>query len=159
MMPDLQVDDSLGVRSPVERWELVARESIRDLVARYNANGDTGRFAEVLELFATDAVMDVGGVQHTGHDAIRAIFIGTSARVVAGSGGPGYVRHMTSTHQIDLISESTATGRCYFQVLTSIGLDHWGRYVDEYRISNGHWCFARRRVTLDGQAPSSVFLA
>jgi hypothetical protein len=30
---------------------LVARESIRDLVARYNANGDTGRFAQVLDLF------------------------------------------------------------------------------------------------------------
>ena len=37
----------------MELWELVARESIRDLVARYNANGDSGRFDQVLELFAT----------------------------------------------------------------------------------------------------------
>ena len=41
----------------MELWELTARESIRDLVARYNANADTGRFDQVLELFAPDAVM------------------------------------------------------------------------------------------------------
>ena len=32
--------------------ELIARESIRDLVARYNANGDSGRFDQVVELMA-----------------------------------------------------------------------------------------------------------
>ena len=151
------VDDECTVAVVLEAWELAARESIRDLVARYNANGDAGRFAEVLELFATDAVMDVEGVQHTGHDAIRALFTATSARVVARRGGPAYVRHMTSTHQIDLVDEATATGRCYFQVLTSIGLDHWGRYVDRYRTSEGRWRFAHRRVTLDGRSPDSVF--
>ena len=26
----------------MKSWELLARESIRDLVARYNANGDSG---------------------------------------------------------------------------------------------------------------------
>ena len=31
----------------MESWELVARESVRDLVARYNANGDSGRFDEM----------------------------------------------------------------------------------------------------------------
>ena len=41
-------------------WELEARESIRDIVARYNANGDSGRFDEVMVLFAPDAVMQVG---------------------------------------------------------------------------------------------------
>ena len=42
-------------------WELVARESIRDLVARYNANGDSGRFDQVMALFAPDAVMEIEG--------------------------------------------------------------------------------------------------
>ena len=35
--------------------------AIRDLVARYNANGDSGRFDQVLELFAPDAVMEIVG--------------------------------------------------------------------------------------------------
>ena len=43
----------------MELWELVARESIRDLVARYNANGDAGRFDQVWTLFADDAVMEL----------------------------------------------------------------------------------------------------
>ena len=29
----------------MQLWELTARESIRDLVTRYNSNGDAGRFA------------------------------------------------------------------------------------------------------------------
>jgi uncharacterized protein (TIGR02246 family) len=142
----------------MEPWVLVAREEIRDLVARYNANGDTGRFAQVLELFAPDAVMETGdGRAYTGHDQIIDIFTGARDRSSYGD-HPVYLRHMTATHQIEVLDESTATGRCYYQVLTAIGLDHWGRYIDEYKIVDGSWRFARRRVTLDGQNPGSVFL-
>ena len=135
--------------------ELLARESIRDLVARYNANADTGRFAEVLELFASDAVMDIEGRVHTGHDEILTIF--TGVRDHPSGGSPRYVRHLTATHQIDVLDDSTAKGRCYYQVLTSVGLDHWGRYIDEYRVEGGRWRFARRRVTVDGRSTDSLF--
>ncbi len=68
----------------MELWELVARESIRDLVARYNANGDAGRFDQVLALFADDAVMELvsaaGEVRrYEGVDQIATIFTGTKA--------------------------------------------------------------------------------
>ncbi len=43
----------------MELWELAARESIRDLVARYNANGDSGRFEQQMQVFAPDAVMEL----------------------------------------------------------------------------------------------------
>ena len=145
----------------MQTWELAAREAIRDLVARYNANGDAGRFAQVLELFAGDAVMTVDGghVSH-GVDEIAQIFSG-AARLVAANAddSPRYVRHFTSTHQIDLVDGEHATGRCYFQVLTAIGLDHWGRYVDEYRVVDGRWRFAARSATVDGHSPESLFTA
>ncbi len=142
----------------MELWELAAREEIRDLVARYNANGDTGRFEQAMELFAPDAVMDPSdGRIYTGPGEIIEIF--TGARDGADyQGQPIYVRHMTATHQIDLVDESTATGRCYYQVLTAVGLDHWGRYIDEYKTVDGRWRFARRRVTVDGRNPNSLFL-
>jgi hypothetical protein len=31
----------------MELWELIAREGIRDLVTRYNSNGDTGRLEQL----------------------------------------------------------------------------------------------------------------
>jgi hypothetical protein len=142
----------------MEHWELAARESIRDLVVRYNANGDTGRFAQVLELFAPDAVMDLGdGRLYTGREEILSIFTGARDRASAGgSDSSWYLRHMTATHQIDIVDESTASGRCYYHVLTAVGLDHWGRYIDEYRVVDGTWRFARRRVTVDGRSAGSL---
>jgi hypothetical protein len=142
----------------MEHWELVARESIRDLVTRYNSNGDTGRFDQVVELFALDAVMEGGeGGEKVGPDEIRSIFTGASANARYGE-HPVYLRHMTATHQIDVLDQSTAKGRCYYFVLTAIGLDHWGRYVDDYKVVDGTWKFARRRVTIDGKNPASLFV-
>ena len=137
----------------MENWQVTAREAIRDLATRYNANGDTGRFAQVRELFVEDAVMTIQGVPHHGIDAIMAVFTGTTQTTP----GLTHVRHFVATHQIDLTDEEHATGRAYFAVLTDIGLDHWGRYVDEYRRVDGRWLFAKRAVTLDGQVADSLF--
>lgn len=135
----------------MELWELTAREAIRDLVARYNANGDTGRFEQVLELFAPTAVMELdGGRTFDGKAEIETIFTGATAGFDDWD-GPVYLRHFTATLQIDVIDEARAKGRCYFAVVTSIGLDHWGRYIDEYGVVDGAWRFTRRRVTTDGR--------
>ena len=140
----------------VEHWELVAREEIRDLVARYNANGDTGRFEQVLELFAPDAVMEIGdGRVYRGREEINEIFTGARDRADYGD-RPVYLRHMTATLQIDVIDEGSARGRCYYQVLMAHGLDHWGRYIDSYRRVDGKWRFAHRKVTVDGRADGSA---
>src|SRR3954470_1238678 len=73
----------------METWELLAREAIRDLVARYNANGDTGRIDQVVALFAPDAVLDVMGIPHTGHPETRGILEQAFGDMAGGSGaGP-----------------------------------------------------------------------
>ena len=138
--------------------ELIARESVRDLVARYNANADTGRFDQAVELFAPDAVLDSPGQLCEGREAIRALFSGTRDMVAANSGdAPSYVRHYTATLQIDVTSETTARSRCYYAVLLAHGLDHWGRYIDEFAEVDGRWQFVHRRVTVDGRAEGSAF--
>jgi ketosteroid isomerase-like protein len=133
----------------LETWELIARESIRDLVARYNANGDAGRFDPMLELFAEDAVLEVPNETLAGCAAIRSFFEAVAAE---GSGRPRVrlLRHFTATLQLDLEGPSEARGRCYYQVLTQAGLDHWGRYIDRYRCQGGRWLFAHRVVSIDG---------
>jgi hypothetical protein len=151
----------------MELWELSAREEIRDLVARYNANGDSGRFAQVLDLFAPDAAMELvgndGAVRRfEGHEAIATIFTGTRDRWAGGAaisgatGRPGHVRHFVATHQIDLEDRSHAAGRSYFAVLMPHGLDHWGRYLDRYEERDGRWLFTLRRALSDGRVESGV---
>jgi hypothetical protein len=45
----------------VEMWELVAREHIRDTLARYNWSGDAGRLDDLADTFCADGVLAVGG--------------------------------------------------------------------------------------------------
>ncbi|HEY8216329.1 MAG TPA: nuclear transport factor 2 family protein [Acidimicrobiia bacterium] len=133
--------------------ELAAREAVRDLIARYNANADSGRFDEVVELFAPDAVLELPGDVHEGRTAIAAMFRSVRERVVASapSGVKPHLRHFTATLQIDVDDADHARSRCYFAVLMPHGLDHWGTYVDDFVRSDGTWRFARRRVTTDGR--------
>jgi 3-phenylpropionate/cinnamic acid dioxygenase small subunit len=150
----------------MELWELIARESIRDLVARYNANGDSGRFEQMLQVFAEDASMELVAVDGTvrrydGIAHVATIFTETKANWDAGARASGgiattvrprhHIRHFTSTHQIDLVDETHATGRCYFFVIMPHGLDHWGRYVDEYGVRDGRWVITLRRALSDGR--------
>ncbi len=137
-------------------WELVARESIRDLVARYNANGDAGRFDDVLALFAPDArlevVSDRGTETYDGHDGIRRMLMSTRTRwteAAAEGGAPPYVRHFVTTHQIDVVSDRDARGRSYVAVIKAHGLDSWGRYIDEYAARDGQWLFSYRKAISD----------
>jgi uncharacterized protein (TIGR02246 family) len=131
--------------------ELMAREQIRDLVSRYNSTADSARFEETLELFAPDAVMDTDGEIHEGRDGIRAMFESARDSLAAHAAGvPNYLRHHTSTLQIDVLGPDRARGRCYYQVILPHGLDHWGRYLDEYGVVAGRWVFTKRREILDG---------
>jgi len=129
--------------------ELAAREAIRDLAARYNALGDAGRLGALCELFADDAVLELDGRRCAGRGAIRALFESAAEEARSGD-GVRLLRHFTATHVIDLADAGRASGRLYYQVLTERGLDHWGRYLDEYRVDAGRWRFAHRRATVDG---------
>ena len=137
----------------MEPWELAARESIRDLVARYNAFGDSGRWEDLLDLFMQDAELALHeGESFVGHEEMKTFFTGAAT-----SGGrrssPVRVWHHTSTLVIDLEERDRATGRCYFAVLTEAGLDHWGRYRDLYQKEGKRWRFARRSVSIDSRVP------
>ena len=143
----------------MEMWEVIARESIRDIVARYNANGDTGRIPQVMELFADDAVMETGTAEggmrtYTGKAEVESIFtgaIGTFGEAAKARKGPPWLRHCTATHQIDFVDKTHAKGRCYYFVLMYHGLDHWGRYIDQYEERDGRWLFTYRKVTTDSR--------
>ena len=137
----------------MEHWELAARESIRDLVARYNANGDAGRTDAVLALFTEDAVMELPGGTYRGLNEIRGMFEDAAGVTGEEGGAAAFIRHYTATHQIDVDDPDTARGRAYYLVVTDQGPDHWGRYVDRYRREEDRWRFAHRLVTVDRAVP------
>lgn len=142
----------------MEIWELIARESIRDLVARYNASGDSGRFDETMALFAEDAVVEVvPGRTYSGRDEIRTLFTGAAktntSEVGSAPAKRRFLRHFTATHQIDVLGRDEARGRSYYAVITEAGLDHWGRYADQYVRRNDGWIFLHRHITVDASVP------
>jgi SnoaL-like domain len=152
----------------MELWELVARESIRDCIARYNANGDSGRIDDMVGVFAPDGIMETGSGRYEGRDAIHAFM---SSVVVRGRTEPAatesqsivltpteewiargrapFIRHYTATTQIDVLSETHAKARSYYLFLTVHGLDHWGRYLDEFAPVDGKWLITHRREITD----------
>jgi hypothetical protein len=153
----------------VEHWELVARECIRDRIARWNAHGDAGRSAEMVDVLAPDAEFEapgsgllrgraavlefLTGVRDAREGPERAESVDLSAGPYLPSGTPPSIRHLTSTTHIRFTSRSAARVRTYYMVLTSFGLDHWGRYLDDFTLADGTWPIARRVITTDGMAP------
>jgi len=134
-------------------WEIEAREMIRDLVARYNAFGDGGRWDELLSLFNDTSELTVQGVgTFAGHAAMRALFTQAAAGAKEGE-APNRIWHHTSTHVIDFESQDSARGSCYYAVLGEAGLDHWGRYRDRYRRTDSSWLFSERQVSVNGRTP------
>jgi len=131
----------------MEHWELAARESVRDVIAHYNLAGDRGWLDDMLALFTDDATLTIDGTEHVGRDAIRAVF--TQAK----GPHPELIRHHVATLKIDVQDADHASSRCYFQVLTMRGLDHWGRYTDRFVRRGDRWLFSQRSVRVDGATP------
>jgi hypothetical protein len=140
----------------MEIWELVVRESVRDVIARYNAYGDSGRMDDLLSLFTDDAVMDMEGDVFEGRQAISDGFIAAGRQFVVyakQSNAPRdlpVIRHYTATHVIEPTSPTSATCASYFLTFLHHGPDHWGSYHDELREVDGRWQIARRRVVVEG---------
>jgi len=140
----------------VESWELAAREAIRETVASYAHYADSGKFGEFADLFAVDGVLDIRGeAPLNGRDAIRLYLEGVGLDLEAASASTPMIRHHVSNLKITVESPTKATGACYFLAVTEHGVDHWGRYRDEYTpASDGdRWLFAHRSVRTDGRTP------
>lgn len=140
----------------MELWELAAREQIRGCISRYNANGDAGRMADMMSVFTDDAIMEIDGTQTRGREAITDKFRTAGRDFVAYAKSAGtprdapVLRHFTSTIDITVASPTAARATMYYFVLMFHGLDHWGRYEDDYRCVDGTWLIAHRREWMDG---------
>ncbi|MET0250038.1 MAG: nuclear transport factor 2 family protein [Sphingobium sp.] len=133
--------------------DLADREAIHTLMARYNIEGDRGNIEGLASVFADDGVLEFGGAATTGRAAI--------IERLSGGRGPRnpaltVVRHHLTTSLIEIDGDG-ATGRTYLIVMTDIGPDHHGVYVDRFRRTADGWRIAHRQVRIDWQSPQSLF--
>ena len=155
----------------MELSELVARESIRDCIARWNYHGDARQMDQMVLVLAPDVEFQAvdGDVLH-GRAAVLDFLTGVRDRKNANvpptdprpapnhgrylpPGTKPSIRHFTSNPRVVLESETRAQVRTYYAVLSSFGLDHWGRYIDEFGVVDGEWLITKRVVTTDGVDP------
>jgi len=135
----------------MEIWQLTAREEIRELVARYAHCADSGRFEEMVALFAEDGVLEIDGREPVrGRRALLEFLNG-----VRESPRGRFIRHHVSSVSITVSARDVAEGSSYFLVLTERGPDHWGRYRDRYALQGDRWVFTTRRVRVDRLASGS----
>lgn len=136
----------------MDRWELEAKEAIRELLASYAHAVDRGRFVEMAELFAPDGVLELEDrAPLAGRDAIATMLGGVKGQLAA-TGDGAFIRHHVSSVSIELVSPDQARAWSYFLAITHRGPDHWGRYRDDLTFDDQSWRFRRRRVSVDGRS-------
>lgn len=146
----------------MELWELVARERVRDSLARYNWSGDRMRLDELAETFCEDGELEVrGSVSLRGRAAITGFLGGVGTPPNPLSKLPGsrrIVRHNVTNIRFTDVAPEEARVSCYFTVLTEIGLDHFGRYRDVFVPVGADWLIRHRLVSTDWSAPDSTMV-
>ena len=141
----------------MELWELVAREQIRDTLARYNWAGDAGRLDELAETFCADGVLEIRGSQALrGRSEIVAFLGGVTGKVAVSADVKPIVRHNVANVLFTELTRGQAQVSCYFTVVTHIGLDHVGRYRDTLVPEGDTWLIKHRKVSTDWAAPNSA---
>jgi hypothetical protein len=145
--------------------ELLAREAIRDTMAKYNMAGDRLKVDDYAACFTEDGIMEAEHAdpdftfRYEGREAIRAWQARWLERTLAGEKvhEASFARHHLSTCKIDLTGAESAQARTYWVAWTDIGPDHAGYYIDSFRKVGEQWLIAHRLVREDWRSPDSLF--
>lgn len=129
--------------------EATARQAIAHLQTTYNAKGDHGKFAEMLEVFAPDAVLEIPGERHEGKAAIEEFLRGVLDRAVLAPGKSSPARHNLTTRQVEFTGPEAATGISLFLVVRDGEIVQTGVYMDGYKVVDGEWKISHRRVKVE----------
>ncbi len=138
-------------------WELVAREQIRDTLARYNWSGDAGRLEGLADTFCADGVLEIRGLEPLrGRTEIVSFLGGVTGNVARNLDVKPVVRHNVTNVLFTGLTPDRAEVSSYFTVVTQIGLDHFGRYRDMLVPDGDRWLIKHRKVSTDWAAPDST---
>lgn len=136
--------------------ERLARAAIAKTLAACGQAGDARKADAYAASFTEDGVLELDR-RYDGREAIRAFMAAPSiipkpTNTVA----RGFVSHHLTTCRIDLTSDTTASVRTYWLVISAIGVDHSGYYDDRFRKVGDEWLLTYRKPRSLWVSPASV---
>jgi hypothetical protein len=124
--------------------ETIARAAILQTMALCTQAGDARKAEAYARSFTEEGVLELDQ-RIEGREAIRQWMSAPSVIPQPVGALPGFVSHHLTTCRIELTSESTATVRTYWFVISAVGLDHSGYYDDRFLKVGDTWLIASRR--------------
>lgn len=140
--------------------ERLARAAIEKTLAACTQAGDARKANAYAACFTEDGVLELEQ-KHETRAGIRAFMAAPSVipkptETNTSKAAPGFVSHHLTTCRIDLTSDTTATVRTYWLVISAAGVDHSGYYDDRFRKVGEDWLLAYRTPRTLWVSPTSV---
>jgi len=135
--------------------ERAVRAAIEKTLGVCTQAGDARKADAYAACFAPDGVLELER-RIEGRDAIRVWMSAPSVIQKPDTPSPGYVSHHLTTCRIEQTSDTTATARTYWFVITAIGLDHSGYYDDRFVQVDANWLLAHRKPRTLWTSPQSL---
>ena len=161
-MPSPVAEPLADVMDALARIEI--RLSIEDLNSAFTSHLDHNQVDELVALFTEDALYTHGERVSRGRAEIHTLFQKRSVSGAPGASGVRTARHLYSGLQIEIISDTEATGRSVCMTFAFDGPPPVGTTVphlvadfeDRYRLcTDGRWRFAERRIERIFVAPGN----
>lgn len=132
--------------------EMLARETIRCTIARYNNAGDRGAIDEMIGCFTADATLVVLSEELQGREAIRAYFQNIMDTGFLTGSDRRPARHHVASSRIEFDGADSAQGWSYFSLLRGGEIIQSGLYIDRFVRAGDDWLLAYRRVKVEHDA-------
>jgi len=139
--------------------EMLIRSAIQYTIGRYCSAIDRGCYEELTEVFTPDAVATFCNAPALvgPHGMISTM---TRAAEARGSNLPqNFQRHLLGNSIINVLDSQNAKAVHYIIVISELGPDHSGVYIDDFVKYGDRWLIARRQANVEWARPDSRFAA
>jgi hypothetical protein len=137
--------------------EALARAAIEKTLAACTQAGDARKADAYAGCFTPQGLLILGET-YAGREAIHRWMTAPSVIPRPQTPSPGFVSHHLTTCRIELTSESTATVKTYWLVISAAGLDHSGYYDDKFEKIGEDWLIAARKPRTLWVSPESLLV-
>lgn len=137
--------------------EALARAGIEKTLAACTQAGDARKADAYAGCFTEQGLLILGDT-YAGRAAIRGWMTAPSVIPRPQTSAPGFVSHHLTTCRIELTSDTTATVKTYWLVISAVGLDHSGYYDDKFEKVGEDWLIAARKPRTLWVSPESLLV-